>query len=251
MFRRIITAAMLLAASSAVADAKLEYVDEQTGEVSTTIYIKGDRMRLDDTAGGGYTLFDGAKQEILFVDDKERTITRMDEAAMEEAATEVSSAMAELKRELEKMPPEQREMMERMMGGVKDMGKSMFEVKVERSGKRMNKGGYSCEHVVYSVGRVASTEMCVVEEGKLSLSRQDRATMQAMNRQMQQFAEKMSQGIGMDFSFDPSVLGGFPVWMKDSDSEHGEVLRHDAKASIDASLFTVPKDYREEKLGGN
>src|SRR5690606_38063949 len=156
MFRQIITAALLLAESSVVADAKLEYVDEQTGQVSRTIYIKGDRMRLEDTDGGGYNKFGRAKQEIQFVAEEERALTSMDEAAMQQVATEVSSAMAELKRELEKMPPEQREMMERMMGGVKDMGKAMFEVKVERSGKRMNKGGYSCEHVVYSVGRVAS-----------------------------------------------------------------------------------------------
>lgn len=250
MLRKTMVLSMLLSASGALADAKLEYVDEKTGEAGTTIYIKDNKVRMDDVEGGGYTLYDGAKKEMVFVNHDNHSFTRMDEAAMDEVAGEVSSAMAELQRELEKMPPEQREMMERMMGGVKDMGKSMFEVKVERSGRTMNKGGHSCEHVVYSVGQVSSMEMCVVDEGKLSLSRKDRETMDAMNRQLQQFAEKMSQGVGMDFSFDPAVLGGFPVWMKESDAEHGDVLRSESKGKVDAALFTIPEGYREEKFAG-
>ena len=126
MLRAGFVVSLVFLSSAAVADVRLEYVDEGSNESRTKIHIKDGKVRMDDSKGEGYTLYDSAKKEMTFVNHAERTFTRMDEASMNELAGQVGSAMAEMRKELENMPPEQRAMVERMMGGAADAGRKMF-----------------------------------------------------------------------------------------------------------------------------
>lgn len=236
-------------ATSAISDTRIAYVDEKSGKEQTVIAVKDGNVRIDEADGSGYTLFRGKDRTLVVVDHSDRSYVEMDEATMEEMSGHVSQAMAEMQRQLEQMPPEQREMMERMMGGLKDTGKSMFEVNVDRTGKRMKRGDYDCEQVFFSVGKIARSELCVVDPGKIDMPADDRRALDAMQDHMRVMAEKMSQDVGINFTFDFDSMGGIPVYMKEDSEDSGELLKNVAKRGLDASLFEVPAGYRKESMG--
>ncbi|HEX6928430.1 MAG TPA: DUF4412 domain-containing protein [Gammaproteobacteria bacterium] len=244
----IIAVATSAAALPAAADTRIEYVDERTGKTQSVLSIRGNEARMDSAGDTGYTLFDAGNGALTIVNPRERTFTVMDEASMNAMSRQVASAMAEMRAQLDQMPPEQRAMVEKMMGGMGNAGKSMLETKVERTGRIMTRAGYDCEQVFFSVGNVSRTELCVVDAGEIEMPDADRATLNAMHAAMRAMAENMMSNFGMESAPDMEALGGMPVYTKHSNEESGEVLKSVTHDGIDASLFTIPDGYREEKL---
>lgn len=238
-----------IAALPAVADTRLEYVDETTGETRNVIAIHDGKVRMNNVGDPGYTLFDRETQTLTMVDPEAKTYTVLDEAAMEKMSGQVSQTMAEMRKQLEQMPPEQRKMMEKMMGGMTDMGKSMLEMKVDRTGKTREVAGYDCKQVFVSVGKLSRQELCVVDPEDIDMPAEDRATLETMQERMRQVAEKMSEGLGMNLVMDFDSVGGMPVYMKQDRDRSGQVLKHVEHEGIDAEAFEIPDDYRAEQLG--
>src|SRR5690606_37217252 len=127
---------ILLAAATApaLAGTRLEYVDESSGAAQSVISIRDGKVRIDDAASGAFTLYDSASGTITNVDPKQKSYSVMDKAAMEQMSSEVGSAMAEMRKQLEEMPPEQRQMMEQMLGNMPGMSRKPVEVKIDRTG---------------------------------------------------------------------------------------------------------------------
>lgn len=228
------------------AGTRIEYVDSQSGAPQTVISIQDGRIRMDDAGIGTYTLFDRRTGALTTVNEDDETYTVMDEAAMKQVSGQVSSAMAEMRKQLEQMPPEQRAMMEKMMGGAADMGRTALEVSIERTGNRLEKSGYDCEQVFLAVGTMSRSEMCVADPDDIDIPAGDRETLAAMTELMKVFAENMSQGLGMDVSYDMDSLGGFPVYTRVDGEKSADVLKAVTQDGLDASLFEVPDGYREE-----
>ncbi|HEX7029335.1 MAG TPA: DUF4412 domain-containing protein [Gammaproteobacteria bacterium] len=245
---RIAVTAAAFVALPAIAGTRIEYVDENSGEARTVLAIKDGKARMDSADDAGYVLFDANARTLTTVNPNEKTFTVMDEASMQQLSAEVSSAMAEMRAQLERMPPEQRAMVEKMMGGAMNAGKSMLETTVERTGRTLEKAGHACEQVIFSVGSVARTELCVADAGEVGVPDEDRATMNAMYRQMQAMAETMMKNFGMESAPDMSALDGIAVYMKQDNEKSGEILGNVTHDGIDASLFAIPDDYREESL---
>lgn len=241
------TLAALLAAP-ALADTRLQYVDERNGAQQTVITIKDGKVRMDNADSSAWTLYDSASNTLTTIDQKEKTYTVLDEETMKAMSAQVSSAMAEMKRQLDAMPPEQRAMMEKMMGGAMDMGKKMVETKVERTGRKLEKAGYDCEQVFYSVGNMMRSEMCVTDVDNLDIPSGDRKALDAMQAHMKAMAESMSESFGVDFALDFDSMGGMPVYMKEDKEPSGEILKDVSHDDVDASQLQVPKGYREEKI---
>lgn len=248
MFNKTILATLAaLLAVPAIADTRLQYVDEKSGARQTAITIKDGKVRMDNADSRAWTLYDSASNTLTTIDPEEKTYMVLDEEALQQLSGQVSSAMAEMKRQLDAMPPEQRAMMEKMMGGAMDAGKKMVETKVDRSGKKLEKAGYDCEQVFYSVGTMRS-EMCVTNVDNLDISAGDRKALDAMQANMKAMAESMSESFGVDFVMDFDSMGGIPVYMKEDKERSGEILKNVDHNGIDASQLQVPKGYREEKL---
>ena len=233
----------------ALADTRLQYVDEKSGDVSSEMLVANGKVRMDNRGSESWTLFDSAKNTLIVVDPSKKTYSVLDEEALDRMSGQVSDAMKEMRKQLEQMPEEQRKMMEKMMGGAMDMGKSMVEMKVDRTGKTMEKGGYDCRQVFLSVGKLARQELCVVDEDVVDIDDEDRETLDAMQAHMRKFAEKMSQGLGMNIVADYDSIGGMPVYMKQDSERTGQVLKTVAHDDISASKLQIPEGYRQEALG--
>lgn len=249
MFRKITTAvAVALFAAPAIADTKLQYVDEKSDAPQSSILIKDGKVRMNNADSSSWTLYDSATNTLTTINPDDQTYTVMDEETMKNVSGQMSEAMAEMQREMEKMSPEQRAMMEKMMGGALDAGKKMIETRVDRTGKKLDKAGYSCEQVFYSVGTLGRSELCVVDINKLDIPADDRRALEAMQAQMKVVAENVSKGLGVNLAFDFDSLGGMPVYMKEDKERSGDILEDVSHSSIDASQLKIPAGYSEEKI---
>lgn len=243
-----IAALATLLATPALADTRIKYVDEGSGDTATEFLIKDGKVRMNDPDEKGYTLYDHETNALTFVDRGARTYTEMDEATMEKMSRQVNTAMKEMRKQMEQMTPEQRAMMERMMGGAADPGKSMFKMEVERTGKQQKKAGYQCEQVFFTVGTMARTELCVVDPGKIDMPAADRRALDGMQEQMRVMADKMTESLGVNFTFDFESLGGLPVYMKGEKESSAQVLAGVSHDKLAVSEFKVPESYREDEL---
>lgn len=250
MFRKTTaTVAFALFAVPAAADTKLQYVDDGTDAPQSSILVKDGKVRMNSADSSNWTLYDSATNTLTTINPDDKTYTVMDEATMKEVSGQMSDAMAEMKREMEKMSPEQRAMMEKMMGGALDAGKKMIETKVDRTGKKLDKAGYSCEQVFYSVGSLGRSELCVVDINKIDMPAGDRRALEAMQKQMKVVAENVSKGLGVNLAFDFESLGGMPVYMKEDKERSGDILQSVSHDNISAAELKIPEGYSRQTVG--
>lgn len=241
-----ITTVFLLGIAAAHADTKLVYVDENSGEVRSVIAIKDGMVRMDNKDQQNWVLYDSSSETITAVDAANRSYSVIDEETMQQISKQVSDAMAKMEEQLANVPAEQREAMKKMMGGMMDMGKKSLETSVERTGRSMSKAGYDCDEVIFSVGTITRTTLCVVEDGELGLDSDDQVALDNMYAAMNRFTETIGKGIGMSYSL-PDI-GGIPVYSKEDKERTGEILKEATDDDLDSGLFEVPSGFREEKM---
>lgn len=246
--KSFIAVLVVLLATPALADTRLSYADEQSGEEQSVITIKDGKVRMDNAGSSSWTLYDTNDGSLITVDPDARTWTSLDEETLQKAAGQVSAAMARMRAQLEQMPPEQRARIEKMMGGMADAGRKMVETKVDRTGKTQHKAGHDCEQVFMSVGSLSRSEVCVAAPDALDIPAADTKVLEAMQERMKKFAQSMSQSFGAGPSFDFDSLGGVPVYTKQEDEHTGQILKGVSHTGIEAGLFHVPDGYHEKKI---
>lgn len=245
----VITISLLAAhALPAEADSRLRYVDEKSGAEQSVITIKDGKVRMDNAESKSWTLYDASNDSLIAVNPEKGTWTSLDEETMNAVSDQMSAAMAEMRKQMEQMTPEQRAMMEKMTGGMASAGRNMIEMKVDRTGKTLDKAGYSCKQVFLSVGSISRSELCVVDADKLDIPAGDRKTLDAMQARMKKFADSMSESLGANLTMDFESMGGMPVYMKEDKERSGQVLKEIAHSGIAADAFEIPKTYKQEKI---
>lgn len=246
-FASIMAIATVLGSASAVADTRIVYVDEKTGAERTVIAVKDGKVRMDSADTDSFSLYDSDTDVLTLVEPDKRSYTRLDEESLRALSGEMNDAMARMREQMQRMPPEQRAAMKKMMGGAPDAAKAPA-IKVDRTGKVLNKGGHECRQLFLSSGDVARMELCVVDRKVIDMPDDDRATLDAMQEQMKIVAESFAGGSGHT-PLDYGAIGGMPVFMKSSAQRSGEVLKSVTHGGIDVSLFEVPAGFRETKIG--
>ena len=114
--RVTILTALLLASATAEAGVRYTTTSESgdgTAE-TTTLLVDSGRMRVDSEHGQRTTvIYDGERMTI--VDYLNQSYMVMDTATIEQMASQMSQAMAQMEKALQAMPKEQREQMRQMM----------------------------------------------------------------------------------------------------------------------------------------
>jgi hypothetical protein len=146
-------AALVAAGPAAAEDLTVVYQLTGGGQASTvTDYFARTKIRI--ATENGDVITDTAAGRIVTIDHKRREYSEMTmaemEAALKKGSDQLSGARAKQEEALQKMPPEMRARMEKMMGG---MGGAMA-VSVTRGAGTRRIAGYACEQYVVSLGPV-------------------------------------------------------------------------------------------------
>jgi hypothetical protein len=217
-----------------------------------TFYAQGEMIRSDpDRSEGGDMSMIFRDQTMWFVDHGKKECNKIDK----EALAELTGMIAEMMKQLEQVPPQQREMMEKMMRGRMPGMAAPVEQRYEK-GETIQVGEFNCTlHSLFSDGEKVS-ETCVADESVAGDLREAMGAFRAMSRfteDLQKMASQLPFAEAMQTAFSKMAeLEGFPVRMRWFD-RNGTVVRESTlkavtRKDLDAELFEIPKGYKTKDL---
>ncbi len=223
---------MLVALPTAVfADFEMRYDDGTVGLVADGRVMFGDDQ--------DRFLIEAGKEEMLLIDDREKTVMRVKPGFMKDM---MAQARAEMEQMLAGMPPEQRAMVEAQMGNMlPPMPEDLPALEIVRTGNEHEVAGYDCDEVEVRTEAGAVEEvLCVADADELGIDDDDFETLTAAMRQMMEMA---SVGASNVPQADFGELGGVPI--RTSGSGNPSALVSIDTGAIDAARMQVPAGYRE------
>lgn len=255
--RILFTACTALLASSALAGVRVETV---TRDIKTkaaegpvqTVLVQDGKMRTDTGRAGAMII---KNSTIYIVNDDKKVYREMDKAQMQKMAGQAGAAMAQMQERMKNMSPEQRAMMEKMMGGQVPGGMGAPGQADTWSSKDTGKSdtveGRKCRLWTLSRNGKLFEELCVVPFSSLP----GKEDFEKAFKEMAEAFSGMAKGLP---NADEAVkartaINGYPVRTRAYDAsgklrgtEH--VLTKWVEENIDASAFEVPKDYKKQSM---
>ena len=247
----------VVAAGTASAGVYVELVNHDipgnTTELSQKMYVEGGNGRFVDEEGRA-TIIKG--NTMVIVDDSDQTYIAFDKATMDVLSKQIAAAMARVKEQLSKMPPEQRAQIEAQMAKTPGMGgeDQKWVVEVVDTGKTDKVDGRSCR--VWDVKRNGELDdqLCVVPYAQLP----GKENFQSVFGNFAKVFEEMAKSVPMlagvmsnEFSAQAKV-GGFPV--RSRGYENGklgsveELVKVWREEAVPASMFEIPAGYKPKKM---
>jgi hypothetical protein len=255
MKRNFLVVLGALGAQAASAGVYVEMVDRDLAsgntELSQKMYVQNGLGRFVD-AGGRATLIKNGT--LYIIDDADQSYIAFDKATMEKLAKKINAAMAQMKEQLAKLPPEQRAQMEKSMPGMSGADKK-WVVEALDTGKSDEVDGRKCR--LWDVRRNGELDdqLCVVPYSSLPGKENFQAVFANFARVFEEMAKSAPMLAGMmsnEFGAQAKV-NGFPVRTRGyengklGNSEHRMSLWREE--AIPASMFEVPAGYKQKSMG--
>jgi hypothetical protein len=239
-------------ASQAAAGVRIETITRDSATLAATgkaqvVEVQNGAVR--STSGDGSVILKAGK--IVIIDDKRKTWSELDKATMQGYAKQANAAMAQMQERLEKMTPEQRAQMEKMMGGMALPGGGkppVFEAK--DTGKGDTVEGRKCRtwHLLQD-GKIVD-EMCVVPFSALPGKEDMKKSFEELAEAFQGFTNGLP-GAADQIKVRKSI-DGYPVrsrpFVNGAPKGTENVLKSWTEAAIPAASFEVPADYQKKEL---
>lgn len=194
--------------------------------------------RTVDSESGQIVIIRLDREMIYTVDPGKKEYSQMTFVEMEKSMKKMNDKMAEMQKKMEGMPPEQRKMLEQMMGGKNQDAAAT----VTPSNEKRTISGYSCtKHVVNQDGKEIMTVWAT----------KDIKEFEGMRKDWEQFTRRlmsMSPGPARRIADAFQKIQGFPV---EVDMEQGmkNVVTKFEKHNTPAGEFEIPSGYTKVDKG--
>ena len=255
--KKLLLASATLLASGAFAGVHIDNITrdvgtkEQKGGVHTTLVQNG-MMRTNSTDTGAVIIKSGS---MIMIDDKRKQYREMTKEDMKKMAAGASAAMARMQEQMKNMKPEQRAMMEKMMGdkiagGMGTPGKAdTWDSK--DTGKTATVEGRSCKVWILSRNGAPFEELCVVPYGSLP----GKEDLQKVFKDFADaFADIAKNAPGADQAAKArAAINGYPVRTRTYEGDGKfrsteTIMTKWVEESIPASAFDVPAGYKKMEM---
>ncbi|MBU1882482.1 MAG: DUF4412 domain-containing protein [bacterium] len=256
----ICTVLMIAAAHTAMAGVFLEgMTTESSGkQITHDMYIKSDRVRIDIKEKNSKMIMIYRQDEDVFwmLDGEERKYMAMTREDLKEMRTMMDEAMKQMEEQLKNLPPEQRAMMESMMGDQMSQAAKEPEMTYKLVGKKVKVDSWTCDHYIGYEDGDKVIELWTVDPKDVKLDAKEFSALESLADFFKELAPdegnffeigstKMSKGeTGPDFY-------GIPVKSVyyDTDGESATtILRKAERQDLDNSLFEIPEGFEKESL---
>ena len=195
---------------------------------------------------GGRMVYDGKAEVLHIISDEEKSY--FDVTKTGTASGDATGMMAEMQKQLEKMPKEQRAMAEQMMKGAMSAGAAAPPLTYVWTKDTKKVASYDCTLVEGMRGDVRVTEYCGAKSPDLTLSPAEHQTMLDMQGYLRNFGISSTSGDETRaFQWDTSV-DGYPVisrCFRDGRMTLELVLDSVSRTPLPDDLFALPSSYRK------
>ena len=229
----------LRAVVSADSRSRIEFkATEGGGSTLTTILIGQGKIRSNADQNTSVIL-DPTAGTTTILDHSRKTFTRIGRAELKQLV----DMMAQLEQAMASIPPEMRERMAGRMGGPQAVTSATNE--------RATVAGKSCVIYRSMLKEQMTAEYCMADASVIDLPAADRATMIAAMAWSKELADALAKGpMGRFADSSPFRDGQIPLrqtTMSGQTRRTSEFVSAGA-AALDAGTFTVPPDYKEQKI---
>ncbi len=261
-------ALLLLFTVNSFSDAVLEMEHKETSEAApstNTNTFKGDNMKMDffeagSTSPSASMIFKGGSEQMINIDHTGKRYFVMDKQSLETFARQMNQAVAEMEKAMAGMSPEERAMMEKMMGDkMPSMQKSEYVEPVIKQSGSGSVNGISCTKYEVLKDTTKVREVCVAPWSNIQGSQEIKSTLLNMAKFMNEVTKSLlNSPLFSMAAFEKSVfneltkLDGFPVQtIEYSGGAAGSVTTYKSSksAALDISIFEPPADYKQAQLG--
>jgi hypothetical protein len=237
----VLALALGLSGAAVMADSKIEYKATEGGGNSITSILIGQGKIRSEADANTSVIMDPAAGATIILDHGKKTFTKIGKAEI----AQLTDLMKQMETMMANMPPEARQMMQGRMGG----GPVASTVD---TGEKATVAGKSCKIFRTTVQGKATAETCMADASAIDLPAADRATMAAAMAWSKELTDALATGPMARFAdSSPFKAGMFPVRSTtiaaDGSRKTSEFVGI-SNAAIAADMFTVPADYKEQKL---
>jgi len=256
--RRLAVLAAALCALAAQAGLKLSYEMKHKGKTSTmTWQVEGKNLRAEVTKEGsaepgGTFISDGDGKRVMMVDHAKKEYFEITQEQMKQMKAKMDLAMAQMKSQMAKLPPEQRAQMEAMMSRQMKVGTApaIPEEKYVRASGSKKIAGYSCDLYKVEIEGQHAADACLIPWGDLKIDRE----------QLKQSLDSMQETWGMGGlaarpSISPKAWGmgaGLPAWRRsvkdDGDGVHETTLTSLGQGAQPKEAFAPPAGFTRKTM---
>lgn len=247
--------ALLCLCSPALSVAGVTMGFETQSEEGTKVVqarMEGERLRIDPPGSDSYMAWDGKKKQLAIVRVGAREVIRLDEATLKRVSGQVTSAMAAMRQQLEKLPPDQRAQMQAMMakaGALEETAPKKpapWVFKAARTKREV--AGQTCEVHLGERGD-EKIEICVVPWAKAPFKREDVTALKSLSTFLSQGMAGAFAVPANDFDVHLESYPGFPLETVTPGPPKRTVhIKGIQRGPVDASVFTVPEGFTERAL---
>lgn len=229
---------------------------ELTGgkESSTRLQVQDGQLRVDrkDPDGDGVMIYKNDAVHVL--NPQEKSYVLIDRAAIKRFADQVNPALKQVEEQLKNMSPEQRAMVEKMMGSRLPQERGAT-AEVVKTGRKDKIAGLACTYSEVRRGSALEQELCLAPPSSLTggqemfdVARKMSALMEDMLSSLQSPTLRQTLGAQVE---PYAKLDGFPVFSRiyeDGKPSLETTLQSMRAASIAASQFDIPAGYKRKDM---
>ncbi len=224
---------------------------EKDKSTEQKIYLEKDRVRIDMHAEKKDMSFIYRKDKETFwmINTADKSYFEMTKKDFEKMHAQMDGAMEKMKEQLKNLPPEQKEMMEKMLKGKMPGQAAQVEYKKIGSGEKLNT--WICDKFEGVSEKEKSSEAWTTDFAKLNLEESDFQVFKDIG----QFVGKFNKGQEAFFSFsgDRHGLTGIPVkviFFKEGKPSQQTEIKEIKKQDLAANLFELPLGLKKKSSPG-
>lgn len=255
--KRILYVALgALAAHAANAGVYVEMVNQNLttnkSSLAQKMYVQNGRGRFVDEDGRATIIKDGT---LYIIDEADKSYVAFDKATMEQLASQLNTAMEQMKEQLAKLPAEQRVQMEQMLAAqMPGMSGKPWTVEAIDTGKTDQVDGRACRLWDIKRNGELDDQLCVVAYSALPGKESFQPVFADFARVFEEMAKSVPMLAGMmsnEFSAQNKV-NGFPVRSRGYErgqlEDEQQVMKVWREEAIPAAMFEVPAGYQKKQM---
>lgn len=233
----------------------MQQTDERAPEMlmQMQVFMSEDNLKMMNPGETTTVIYKSKDDAVYMVDDSKRQFIVMNEETMAQMGSQMDAMMKQMEEALAELPPEQREMAEKMMkekmpGTQPTMTAPKVEVK--KAGEKKDIDGKPCERYDITKDGKKTTEIWVTSWSEVGMSEEDFAIFREMASFMQNmmsssdfFKNSVSDN---EFFAGIEQIDGFPVMTRefvDGEVTEETVLKSVVEKDLDPSTFEISSDY--------
>jgi hypothetical protein len=214
------------------------------------VSIDKDRVRIEGVGDARSFIYRGDKQLFWIVDNKEKNYMEMTKQDLEAISLKMDSAMVKMQESMKNMPPQQREMMEKMMKSMMPGAGARAKTTYKKVAVGEKVGNWSCDKYEGMAEGTKKVEMWITDPKQLGLGESDYQAIKDMAR----FFEKLIKNAENNFGFgiDKDGPQGLPVKtlsFRDGKASFKTEVKEFKKKDFGEGWFEVPAGLTKKQMG--